>query len=94
MNKGILLSVVVGAIVYLANGGVLTLSEVPENAWELLESGATYLKLDKDADEVLKTWDKDRLLKLLELRKNQGFDSDVKILESVIKNLNKKSIEK
>ncbi len=47
-----------------------------------------------DADEVLKTWDKDRLLKLLELRKNQGFDSDVKILESVIKNLNKKSVEK
>jgi hypothetical protein len=89
MNKGITLAVAFGSVVYLSNGGTLHLTAVPENGWELLEKGATYLKLDKESEDELKTWEKARLEKFLELRKSQGFDSDVKLIEKVIKNFPK-----
>ncbi|MDR2205768.1 MAG: hypothetical protein LBE36_06410 [Flavobacteriaceae bacterium] len=88
-NTGVVLAVAIGSTVFLRTGGTLPLSSVPENAYELLESGATYLKLNSDAEEILLTWEKERLQNFLQLRKSQGMDSDVKILEKVLKKLSK-----
>lgn len=67
------------------------LDNVPEDAFDLWEKGASYLSLKKEATEVLHSWEKSRLQKVLALKETQGMKSDVFILEQVIKQLSKTS---
>lgn len=88
MDKYFRLTVSKGTKIYNKDG-VTVLDGVPENAMELLEAGADYIRLNKESSELLKDWDKERLEKVLELRKKQGIDEDVDILETVIKSKSK-----
>lgn len=67
------------------------LDNVPEDAFDLWEKGASYLSLKKEATEVLQSWEKSRLQRVLSLKETQGMKSDVFILEQVIKQLSKTS---
>ncbi|MDV3668213.1 hypothetical protein CMU39_09270 [Elizabethkingia anophelis] len=71
------------------NGSVKTITEVPENALELIEKGCTWLILKTDAVEVLSSWEKSRLEKLRDLRKQQGIKHDVVVIEAALKSLGK-----
>ncbi|EPM1459339.1 hypothetical protein RG089_002525 [Elizabethkingia anophelis] len=81
MKDQIILTVPKGSKIIEGNGSVITLNDVPENALELIEAGATYLMFKKDAKEPLKKLPKERLLKILEIRKSQGLKHDVSVLE-------------
>lgn len=71
------------------NGSVKIITEVPENALELIEEGCTWLILKRDAVEILSGWDKYRLERLRDLRKQQGIKHDVNIIETTLKSLGK-----
>ncbi|MCT3671987.1 hypothetical protein HZQ94_02130 [Elizabethkingia anophelis] len=71
------------------NGSVKIITEVPEDALELIEKGCTWLILKTDAVEVLSSWDKSRLEKLRDLRKQQGIKHDVVIIEATLKSIGK-----
>ncbi|MDV3662470.1 hypothetical protein CMU51_00145 [Elizabethkingia anophelis] len=81
MKDNIILSVPKGTQIRKSDGSFITLNDVPENALELIEAGATYLMFKKDAKEPLKKLSKERLIKILEIRKSQGLQHDVSVLE-------------
>lgn len=84
MKDCIILSVKKGSMIRKGDGSTLVLNEVPDNALELIELGATYLMFKKEAKDQLKKLSKERLLNMLEMRKSQGLKHDVSVIEMAI----------
>lgn len=84
MKEHILLSVPKGSQVRSGKGSLLIVTEVPENALDLIEAGATWLMLKESAKEPLKKLPEAQLLKLIEMRKSQKLTRDVGILEMAL----------
>ena len=84
MKEGIILNVPIGSVVRKVGGSYETLTGIPEDALDRIEKGATYLRLNEDAISSLKKLPKERLLKILEIRKIQKIESDISILEIVL----------
>lgn len=89
MDKYFLLVVKSGSVVNRPNGQRQTLTEVPKNALELWEEGTLTLCLRKDGLELLNDFSKERLEKVLQLRKNLNYRAEIQLLESSIKNFGK-----
>ncbi len=89
MDKYFLLTVRPGSIVNRPNGQKQTLSEVPKNALELWEEGSLTLCLRKDGLELLNDFTKERLEKVLLLRKNLNYKAEIQLLENAIKTFGK-----
>lgn len=89
MDKYFLLVVKPGAVVNRPNGQKQTLTTVPKNALELWEEGTLTLCLRKDGLELLNDFSKERLEKVLQLRKNLNYKAEIQLLESSIKNFGK-----
>ncbi|ANF51741.1 hypothetical protein A0O34_15050 [Chryseobacterium glaciei] len=89
MDKYFLLVVKRGSVVNRPNGQRQTLTEVPKNALELWEEGTLTLCLRKDGLELLNDFSKERLEKVLQLRKNLNYRAEIQLLESSIKNFGK-----
>lgn len=64
--------------------GDYTVSEVPDNALELLEAGSSWLQFTEDAAPALSKLTEQRLRKIKLLRQTQGFDSDVEVLDRAL----------
>lgn len=84
MKEAIILSVPKGTQLRKGDGSTMILNEVPENALDLIEQGAVYLMFKKEAKDQLKKLSKERLLKILEMRKSQGLKHDVSVLEMAL----------
>lgn len=84
MKEHIILSVPKGSQVRSGTGSITVIKEVPENALDLIEQGATWLMLKQSAKEPLKKLSKEKLLKLIEMRKSQKITHDVAILEQAL----------
>lgn len=78
-----------GSVVNRPNGYQQTLTAVPKNALELWEEGSLTLCLRKDGLELLNDFSKERLEKVLQLRKNLNYRAEIQLLESSIKNFGK-----
>lgn len=89
MDKYFVLTVKPGSVVNRPNGQRQTLTEVPKNALELWEEGSLTLCLRKDGLELLNDFSKERLEKVLQLRKNLNYRAEIQLLESSIKNFGK-----
>ena len=89
MDKYFILTVRPGSVVNRPNGQKQTLTEVPKNALELWEEGSLTLCLRKDGLEILNDFTKERLEKVLQLRKNLNYRAEIQLLESSIKNFGK-----
>ncbi|WP_312390845.1 hypothetical protein [Chryseobacterium sp.] len=89
MDKYFLLVVKPGSVVNRPNGQKETLTEVPKNALELWEEGSLTLCLRKDGLELLTDFSKERLEKVLQLRRNLNYRAEIQLLESSIKNFGK-----
>lgn len=89
MEKYFFLTVKPGSVIHRANGVRQTLLEVPKNALEIWESGSTTLCLLKEGMELLSEFSKERLEKVLELRRNLNNKAEIKLLEAAIKALDK-----
>lgn len=89
MDKQFTLLVRVGSVINRPNGQKQTLTEVPANALELWEEGTATLMLKKDAADVIADFSKDRLEKILNLRRNLNYKSEIKLLETAVKNAGK-----
>lgn len=86
MDKYFLLTVKPGAT-RIQNGSSIAIKEVPENAFDLLCEGCTWLILKNDAVEYLKEQPREKLDALLKLRTQQGFKSDVVIINKALKSM-------
>jgi len=84
MKEHIILSVPKGSLLRSGNGSIKKIDEVPENALELLEAGATWLMLKESAKDSLKKLSEERLIKIIEMRKSQKRTRDVGILEMAL----------
>ncbi len=89
MEKYFLLVVKPGAVVNRPNGQKQILTDVPKNALELWEEGSSTLCLRKDGLELLNEFSKQRLEKVLQLRKNLNYKAEVQLLEIAIKTFGK-----
>lgn len=89
MDKYFVLTVKPGSVVNRPNGQRQTLTDVPKNALELWEEGSLTLCLRKDGLELLNDFSKERLEKVLQLRKNLNYKTEIQLLESSIKNFGK-----
>ena len=89
MDKYFILTVRPGSVVNRPNGQKQTLTEVPKNALELWEEGSLTLCLRKDGLEILNDFTKERLEKVLQLRRNLNYKAEIQLLESSIKNFGK-----
>lgn len=89
MDKYFIFTVKPGSVVNRPNGQRQTLTEVPKNALELWEEGTLTLCLRKDGLELLNDFSKERLEKVLQLRKNLNYRAEIQLLESSIKNFGK-----
>ncbi|MFL9835001.1 hypothetical protein [Chryseobacterium terrae] len=83
MKDHITLSVPKGSQI-ISPEGTKVVKEVPENALELIEGGATWLLLKQSAREPLKKLSKEKLIKLIDMRKSQKITHDVAILEQAL----------
>ncbi|MGD1319537.1 hypothetical protein [Chryseobacterium sp. 2R14A] len=84
MKEHIILSVPKGAIVRSGNGSIKTITEVPDNALELIENGATWLMFKESAKEPLKKQPEERLVKIIDMLKSQKRTRDVGIVEMAL----------
>ncbi len=84
MKDHIILSVPKGSRVIDSNGSAKILSEVPENALDLIESGVTWLMFKESAKEPLKKLSKERLTKIIEMLKSQKRMRDMSIVEMAL----------
>lgn len=85
MKDLIIFSVSKGSKIVGPNGSVVIIgSDVPDNALDLIEAGATYLMFKKEAKDQLKKLPKDRLVKILDMRKSQKLIHDVSVLEMAL----------
>lgn len=84
MKEFIILSIPKGTIVRKGDGSTMQINEVPDNALELIENGATYLMFKKEAKDQLKKLSNDRLQALIKVRKSQNLTHDVSILEMAL----------
>jgi hypothetical protein len=84
MDKYFLLTVKKGAV-RIQDGSSKAINEVPDNAFDLLCEGCTWMVLKNDAVEFLKEKPKEKLEALLKLRKQQGYKSDVEIITKALK---------
>lgn len=75
----------------ISSKGNYIVQDVPDNALEHIENGATWLVLTSEAHDELQKLPAEKLQKMLHLRQQQGFDGDVKILEKALKS---KSVER
>ncbi|WP_278380983.1 hypothetical protein [Chryseobacterium arthrosphaerae] len=89
MDKYFILTVRPGSVVNRPNGQSQTLTEVPKNALELWEEGSLTLCLKKDGLEVLNDFSKERMEKVLQLRRNLNYKAEILLLENSIKNFGK-----
>ncbi|UKB81252.1 hypothetical protein [Chryseobacterium sp. MEBOG07] len=81
MKEIIILAVPKGSIIRKGDGSTVVLNDVPENALELIEAGATYLMLKKEAKDQLKRLSNERLQNIIKVRKAQNLIHDVSVLE-------------
>lgn len=85
MKDAIVFSVKQGSKIVRSDGSVLIVGkEVPENALDLIEAGATFLMFKESAKEPLKKLPEAQLLKLIDMRKSQKLTRDVGILEMAL----------
>lgn len=84
MKEVIILAVPKGSIIRKGDGSTVVLDEVPENALDLIESGATYLMLKKEAKDQLKKLSPERLQNIIKVRKSQNLMHDVSVLEMAL----------
>jgi hypothetical protein len=84
MKEHIILSVPKNSQVRSGDGSINTITEVPENALDLIENGATWLMFKESAKEPLKKLPEAQLLKLIEMRRSQKLTRDVGILEMAL----------
>lgn len=77
----------------ISSQGDYVVEDIPHNALEYLERGSTWLVLTPEAHEELKALPDERLKALITLRKLQGFEGDVAILEKALKGKEKSSVE-
>lgn len=84
MKDHIIFSVAKGSKIISPDGSVKVLNEVPDNALDLIEAGATYLMFKESAKDSLKKLSKERLVKIIEMRKSQKLTRDVAILEMAL----------
>ncbi len=89
MEKYFALLVKPGSVVNRPNGQKQTLTDVPKNALELWEEGTLTLCLRKEGLDLLKDFSKERMEKVLQLRKNLNYRAEIQLLESSIKNFGK-----
>lgn len=68
----------------ISAAGDYTVSEIPDKALELLEAGSSWLQFTEDAAQALSKLAEQRLKKIKFLRSNQGFTSDVEILDRAL----------
>lgn len=84
MKDHIILSVPKGSVVRSGKGSVKTITEVPENALELIENGASWLMFKESAKEPLKKLPEERLVKIIDMLKSQKRTRDVGIVEMAL----------
>lgn len=84
MKDHIILSVPKNSTVRTGKGSVFTIKEVPENALELIENGATWLMFKESAKEPLKKLSEERLVKIIDMLKSQKRTRDVGIVEMAL----------
>lgn len=84
MKDHIILSVPKGSVVRSGKGSIYTIKEVPENALELIEKGATWLVFKESAKEPLKKLSEERLVNIITMLKSQKRTRDVGILEMAL----------
>ncbi|WP_265427870.1 hypothetical protein [Chryseobacterium sp. YIM B08800] len=84
MKEHIILSVPKGSVVRSGKGSIFTIKEVPENALELIENGATWLMFKESAKEPLKKLSEERLVKIIDMLKSQKRTRDVGIVEMAL----------
>ncbi|SDE68393.1 hypothetical protein [Riemerella columbipharyngis] len=68
----------------ISTKGDYIVSDIPDNALEFLEKGASWLVLAKEADVPLSKLEEPRLRKLKSLRATQGFSEDVIIISRAL----------
>jgi len=84
MKDVIIFSVKKGSHIICPDGSVIIINEVPEDALDLIEAGATYLMFKKEAKDQLKKLPRERLLKIIGMRKSQNLTHDVSVLEMAL----------
>lgn len=84
MKEHILLSIPKGSKIIGTDGSVIIVDNVPDNAIDLIEAGATYLMLKDSAKDPLRKLSEERLVKIIEMRKSQKIVRDVGILEMAL----------
>lgn len=84
MKDHIILSVPKGSVVRSGKGSIKTITEVPDDALELIENGATWLMLKESAKEPLKKLSEERLVNIITMLKSQKRTRDVGIVEMAL----------
>lgn len=93
MEKYFVLTVPKGSTVHTATSSKV-ITGVPEDAFEKLLAGCTWIVLKADASDFLKKQPKEKLSALLRMRKKQGFKSDVEIIEKALAEYDEKPSKK
>jgi len=83
MEKYFVLTVPKGSTVHTATTQK-EITGVPDDAFDQLTAGSTWLILKTDAHDFLKKQPKEKLQAALRMRRKQGYLSDVEILEKAI----------
>lgn len=84
MKEDIILSVPKGTQIRSGNGSITTVLEVPDNALDLIEAGATWLMFKQTAKDSLKKLSEEKLNKLIAMRRSQKLTRDVAIIEMAL----------
>jgi|GEM_PF-5581082 len=84
MKEHIILSVPKNSQVRSGNGTITVITEVPENALDLIEAGTTWLMFKESAKEPLKNLSEERLVKIIEMLKSQKRTRDTGIVEMAL----------
>jgi uncharacterized protein (UPF0128 family) len=83
MNKYFLLTVPVGSQIIFKDNSVQILNDVPDNALELWQKGSdNFILTRENAPELLSTFSKEDLQKVLEVRKTVGFAGEISTIEN------------
>jgi hypothetical protein len=84
MEKYFLLTVKKGTVRIQHNSSI-EIKGVPDNAFDLICEGCTWLILSNESVEFLKDQPREKLEALLKLREKQGYKSDVLIIRKALK---------
>jgi len=93
-NDSFVLKLPAGSVIHLKDGTQIPLNEIPKDAQELWESGYYGFALKKGCEPLFEHYTKARLQKLIDIRKPLGYDDEMKILNTLLKNVDKPAKEK